>query len=132
MKIYLLNFIFEIILISLINADDSTDKLILGENYPGISCGKENPKREKDCTKYGTDSGMLCCMVSERFDYSGGKCFLLSSHYAEETLKIKDAGGRKEFFNKDGKKEFWSCGNKCEYYNINLLFFVISIFLILY
>ena len=32
-------------------------------DYPGIECGKKNPKKEKDCTKYGTDSDMLCCYV---------------------------------------------------------------------
>ena len=35
----------------------------LNVDYPGIPCGKEYPKKEKDCTKYGTDSGMLCCYV---------------------------------------------------------------------
>ena len=119
-------------MISLINANDSSIKLIIGENYPDIACGKENPKKEKDCTKYGTDSGMLCCMVSQKPDYSEGKCYLLSSHYGEEILKLKESNGRKKFSNKDNNDEYWSCGNKCQYYNINLFFFVISIFLILY
>ena len=30
----------------------------------GLTCGKENPKDQTECTKYGTDSGMYCCWVA--------------------------------------------------------------------
>ena len=55
-----------------------------GKDYPGIQCGKKEPKKPQDCTKYGTDSGMLCCWVSGTKDSSIGECTLLSSIRAEE------------------------------------------------
>ena len=34
--------------------------------YDELKCGKEDsPKKEKDCTKYGTGSGMVCCWISD-------------------------------------------------------------------
>ena len=56
----------------------------LNKDYPGISCGKPNPKKEKDCTKYGTDSGMLCCWVAGNKEDINGKCTLFSQKTAEE------------------------------------------------
>ena len=91
----------------------------LGKDYPGIECGKKI-KKEKDCTKYGTDSGMLCCYV--KFNNGTEKCTLLYTKKADEF----EIHGSKDFPD-DG--EYWSCGNKSFYLSINLFMILISIFL---
>ena len=88
----------------------------LNVDYPGIPCGKEHPKKEKDCTKYGTDSGMLCCYVNKT-----RKCQLMNENTAV-SFGIKP----KNYFTDE---ESWSCGNKSYYYNINIILFLILIFL---
>ena len=94
------------------------------EDYPNISCGKPNPKKEKDCTKYGTDSGMLCCWVSRAKDSEEGKkCTLLSQKTAEEKFKLE---GEKTF-----DTSYWSCGNKSFYLRTDISFIVILIVLTL-
>ena len=93
-------------------------------DYPGISCGKPNPKKEKDCTKYGTDSGMLCCWVAGTDKVSGAKCTLLSQKTAEDnTYNFK---GSKVFDDK-----YWSCGNKSFHLNADIFFVLILIVLTL-
>ena len=108
-------------------------KLVKEEDYPGIECGKKNPKKEKDCTKYGTDSGMLCCMVSDDANYKSGCCTLLSLEHAKG-LNF-DKQGRKAFsVSEDNRKTFsnkyWSCGNNSLYLNINIFLFAILLFLL--
>ena len=49
-----------------------------------LICGKDSPKKEEDCTKYGTGSGMLCCWVAKTKDSNEGKCTLLSQKIAED------------------------------------------------
>ena len=94
------------------------------EDYPNISCGKSNPKKEKDCTKYGTDSGMLCCWVTKKKNSEEGKkCTLLSKKTAEDTFDLK---GAKEFID-----SYWSCGNKSFYLRTDISFIVILIVLTL-
>ena len=94
------------------------------EDYPGISCGKPNPKKEKDCTKYGTDSGMLCCWVENQDKSSVAECTLLSQKTAEsENFGIK---GIEEFDDK-----YWSCGNKSFHLNADIFFVLILIVLTL-
>ena len=120
------------IILLFVKAQD-LQELVKGQDYPDIECGKKNPKKEKDCTKYGTDSGMLCCIVSDKENYEGGKCTLFSLAYAE-SLKF-DNKGRKAFSvsEDDGKtysKKYWSCGNNSLYLNINIFLFVISLFLL--
>ena len=87
-------------------------------DYPGIECGKKNPKKDKDCTKYGTDSDMLCCYVEKGDD--APFCTLLYNGRAEE-LGIN---GKAEF----DSGEYWSCGNKSIYLSINFIIILISIF----
>ena len=94
---------------------------VKGEVYPGIDCGKENPKKEKDCTKYGTDSGMLCCYVKN--DNGTNFCTLLNKKVAEEKFKIDGAL-------KIGDQN-WSCGNKSFNLCLNLALFLILIFFII-
>ena len=91
-------------------------------DYPDISCGKENPVKETDCTKYGTDSGMLSCWVSEKKDSKEGKCTLLSENRAKE-MEIYPT-------NTFDNNEYWSCGNKSFYISINILLFFISLLLL--
>ena len=109
----------------MINLGVKADKGPLnGTDYPNISCGKPKPKKEKDCTKYGTDSGMLCCWVSPSKSSSEGKCTLLSSNTAKDTkFKIE---GDKEFeeTDSDGNK-YWSCGNKSFYLRADFFFVLI-------
>ena len=57
------------------------------EDYPNIKCGKKNPKKPSDCTKYGTDSKMLCCWVtSGEHETNNAECILLS--YSMANLKV--------------------------------------------
>ena len=83
-----------IILLSFINRFKA-DAPVLGKDYPGIKCGKDKIKKEKDCTKYGTDSGMLCCYV--KFSNNTKICTLLNM----DTAKSKDfeIKGSKDFGN---------------------------------
>jgi hypothetical protein len=92
-----------------------------GIDYPDIACGKKNPKKEKDCTKYGTDSGMLCCWVANNKDDTNGKCTLFSQKTAEDEFNLKD---KKQLGNK-----YWSCGNKSFYLRTDI--FLILILLVL-
>ena len=116
-----------LILFLMINLAVTADTLpVNGTDYPNISCGKPKPKKEKDCTKYGTDSGMLCCWVSQSKDSSEGKCTLLSLNTAEGKFKIN---GFKDFTDESGKKEYWSCGNKSFYLRTDFFFVVILIVL---
>ena len=93
---------------------------VLGTDYPGIECGKKNPKNEKDCTKYGTDSEMLCCHVRNQNGKSAF-CTLLYQKTAKETFGIK---GKKIFSN----NEVWSCGNKSFFLSLNIFIVLFSIF----
>ena len=92
----------------------------LNVDYPGIPCGKELPKKEKDCTKYGTDSGMLCCYVL--YNNKTRECQLMNENTAVSF-------GIKPKNNNFIDEEYWDCGNKSYYYNINIILFLILIFL---
>ena len=94
----------------------------LNKDYPGISCGKPNPKKEKDCTKYGTDSGMLCCWVAGNKEDINGKCTLFSQKTAEE-FHLSGAGQL--------GNEYWSCGNKSFYLRADIFFILILLVLTL-
>ena len=108
--------------INLIKAQDGLEKKrdppVLGVEYPGISCGKKNPKKESDCTKYGTDSEMLCCYI----EVSGNKnCALFYDKRAREIGMSPE-----KYFN-DGSH--WDCGNRSFYLSINIILLLILIFL---
>jgi len=102
------NLIIILILFSFINKIKNIAPPKLDEDYPGIKCGKDNPEKEKDCTKYGTDSGMLCCYVTKSNE--DPFCTLLSSKKADE-ISLKDV----QVFDNN---ERWSCGNKSFYIKI--------------
>ena len=102
------------------NIIKAEDKPEVNFDYPNITCGKKNPKKEADCTKYGTDSDMLCCYVEK--DKDNHFCTLLYINRAVE-LGIKD---KKTY--EDG--EIWSCGNKSVYLSNNIFIVLILIFFI--
>ena len=114
------NQIILLIIIFFMNIIKTDGKPREGDDYPNITCGKKNPKKEADCTKYGTDSDMLCCYVEK--DKDNHFCTLLYINRAVE-LGIKD----KQTF-EDG--EFWSCGNKSVYLSNNIFIVLILIFFI--
>ena len=78
-----------------------------------ISCGKKNPKKEKHCTKYGTDSGFVCCSFKTS---QGIECQLKTFKWAENN-EIK---GEKDFQN----GTVIDCGNNSKYLKISLMLFL--------
>ena len=91
-----------------------------------LTCGKDSPTEKEDCTKYGTGSGMLCCWVAESKNSPKGKCYLLPQSLAEsDTYKID---GEKEFASSSDGYKFWSCGNKSNFINLNVLIILLILF----
>ena len=77
-------FILFLILFGLIVSVDSTftsyfkdanDAYISISNGTTLKCGKNNPKKENDCIKYGTDSDFYCCYIESSY---GKACGLVS------------------------------------------------------
>ena len=90
----------------------------------GLKCGKDNPKDQTECTKYGTDSGMYCCWVAKDENDSNGKCYLISLTKIERS----EIDGCAQFTD-----SYWSCGNFGYYIKINKFLFgilIISYFLL--
>jgi hypothetical protein len=87
-------------------------------NLNCLSCGKSEPKKDKDCTKYGTDSGFLCCSV--RND-DGIECQLRTFKWAENN-NIKGT-----FTFDNGTKI--DCGNNSKYIQITFSLFLIMFFI---
>ena len=87
-----------------------------------LTCGKDSPEDEEDCTKYGTGSGMLCCWVQTAKGSGSGSCYLIPESKANE------AGIDGSFEFKTGEKKYWSCGNKSNYISINILLFLLVLF----
>ena len=100
-----------------------------GSDYPPIQCGKPHPNSSKDCTKYGTDSGMLCCWVSKDEKSKEGECVLIYHDIAEITFEIDGDAIFK--YEKEEKNRYWNCGNKSIYLSINNIFIFISLLLFL-
>ena len=89
-----------------------------------ISCivcgkGKDNPSSEKQCTKYGTDSGFLCCYV--KYSNETITCELMSYKKAEN-LGIKGTLT-------DDNGDYYSCGNSSTFVKFTyvLIIFLLSI-----
>ena len=119
-KYFITLFITCLIKINIIKTAEGNDEKHaprLGTDYPGIECGKKNPKEADDCKKYGTDSMMLCCFVKKNDEKF---CTLLYEERAEG-LGINGAANFGD--------EHWDCGNKSFYLSINIILFLISIFL---
>ena len=91
----------------------------------GLTCGKENPKDQTECTKYGTDSGMYCCWVANDENDANGKCHLISL----KKIERNEIDGCAQF-----NDSYWSCGNFSNNIAINKFLFgflIIGYFLIL-
>ena len=131
-----INFLLIILIISLLNQSilsKRCDKY--GENFSindrqapftntGLTCGKSNPKKQEDCTKYGTDSGMYCCWVAKNENDNNGECLLIS----EKKVERSGIDGCAQF-----SGSYWSCGNYSEKIRLNtiLIIFIICYFFLL-
>ena len=87
--------------------------------YTGLTCGKSNPKKQEDCTKYGTDSGMYCCWVAKNENDNNGECLLIS----EKKVERSGIDGCAQFLD-----SYWSCGNFGKYLKMNIIIFGIFSF----
>ena len=83
---------------SLYNKKDTTGPF----TNTNLTCGKEKPKDQTDCTKYGTDSGMYCCWVAATENDKNGKCHLISL----KKIERNEIDGCAQF-----SDSYWSCGN---------------------
>ena len=95
--------------------------------YDELKCGEEDsPKKEKDCTKYGTGSGMVCCYISSK-SKQNAKCRLVPNDLA----KNSNIHGTQTFTKTDvnENKRYWDCGNSANFIYIEL--FHILLFMIL-
>ena len=91
------------------------------DTIEALTCGKEDPKKDKDCTKYGTGSEMLCCWISISPEDTTGTCHLIPQDIAE-SAGIK---GEKYF---EDQNLYYSCGNKSSYLNYNIIMILLVIF----
>lgn len=93
---------------------------ILGQYQNFRRCGQDNPAKPTDCTIYGTDTGFLCCHVS---NIPNGKdvCALMAYESAE-VWNIKGTGSLP-----DGTR--LDCGNSSSYLKVQLTS-IASIFVI--
>ena len=119
------------LLINIYLADDQNDESEIPPDFiSDLTCGKSidgSPKKETDCTKYGTGSGMLCCYVADK-EGGDGTCYLLPESLGSY---IKESKGRRLFKNpKPGQKPFWSCGNKSYFLNIDIIMIFLILFLL--
>ena len=93
--------------------------------YDELVCGKKNPKKEEDCTEYGTGSGMVCCFISDE-NKKNRKCRLVP----DDIARGKGISGYNTFpdYSKENER-YWHCGNDSKYLYLKL--FNILLFLIL-
>ncbi len=110
------------LLINLFIAQDSSQNH--PDYYDELYCGKKNPKKVKDCTKYGTGSGMVCCWIGKD-ENTNGKCRLIP----DETARQHGISGNKKFISSIADEQYWDCGNKSNFIFFNLV--NILLFLIL-
>lgn len=121
----LINKLFLILILFNLSLTQGADKTSPPQYYEELLCGKENsPKKPKDCTKYGTGSGFVCCWISDSSS-SGGKCRSVPDNVAREY----GISGNKEFNNAKTGEKYWDCGNDASY--IFFKFANILLFLIL-
>jgi hypothetical protein len=95
--------------------------------FDQLKCGEEdNPKNEKDCTKYGTGSGMVCCFISSE-SKQNAKCRLVPNDLARERNIRGSYTFTKSSVNPN--ERYWDCGNNSNFIYIKL--FHILLFMIL-
>ena len=105
-----------------LNQNDNSNSNVPPEPEPELTCGKKNPEKDTDCTKYGTGSSVLCCWVAESKSSTNGNCYL----FPETLADSYGIDGEKEFGS--GSNKYWSCGNKSTYININIIMFLLILF----
>ena len=98
-----------LILVILLKITISSDQLDFKDN---ISCGKK-PTDSTKCSKYGTDSGFLCCYIRKQNEEP--YCRLIAQKKAE-SLGIKGE------LTINGT--YYECGNSSNYINISLFIFL--------
>ena len=91
--------------------------------HTGLTCGKSHPVTQKDCTQFGTDSGMYCCWVALDENDEKGQCHLISG----KKIERNHIDGCAQFID-----SYWSCGNFSNNIKINIILLVILIFFFLH
>ena len=95
--------------------------------YDDLTCGKDKPKKPKDCYKYGTGSGMVCCWISNS-EKTNGKCRLVP----DQTARAQGISGEFTYGTEvEENLRYWSCGNKANYIYFNLMIILLFLFLFL-
>jgi len=95
-----------------------------------LPCGKEKPEIEKHCTKYGTDSGFVCCFIKKLNSTNNPLCSLISYREIEEIYHVrgKKSNVTVEDFNGNKSYYFFSCGNNSKYLKkLSGIYFVLNI-----
>ena len=120
--------LFSTLIVICLNQSDNSNSNSAPDYEKELTCGKKNPEKDTDCTKYGTGSSVLCCWVASSKSSTNGKCFL----FPETLADSNGIDGEKEFENgnnidKDNSK-YWSCGNKSTFLNINIIMILIILF----
>ena len=95
--------------------------------YDELSCGKSSPKKPKDCTKYGTGSGMVCCWISD-VAKNNGICRLVP----DDTAREQGISGENTFSEEEAEanKRYWDCGNKSNYIYFDMVIILMFLFLL--
>ena len=95
--------------------------------YDALKCGEEdNPEDEKDCTKYGTGSGMVCCYIST-LDKKNARCRLVPDNLARER-NIKGSQTFPTYTQTNA--QYWDCGNNSNYIHQELFYILLLMFLL--
>jgi len=95
-----------------------------------LPCGKEKPEIEKHCTKYGTDSGFVCCFIKKLNSINNPLCSLISYREIEEKFHVHGTNSNVIIEDINGEKSqyFFSCGNNSKYLKkLSMIYFVINI-----
>ena len=95
-----------------------------------LPCGKEKPEIEKHCTKYGTDSGFVCCFIKKLNSINNPLCSLISYREIDEIFHVHGTNSNVTVEEENGEKShyFFSCGNNSKYLKkLSVIYFVINI-----
>lgn len=107
-----------------LNTTYSIDNYI-SDLKPSLSCGKKDPKKEKDCSKYGTDSDFVCCYIEKKSD--GSKECKLASYDSAKAFGIK---GKQHVYEGENEVAYIDCGNNA--FGIKYTFKALMVLLLLF
>jgi len=114
------------ILILLLFFSFSFNRILFKEHLP---CGKEKPVVEKDCSKYGTDSGFVCCYIKKLNSINNPICSLISYKEIDEIYHVHGKSNvMVEEINGETKEYIFSCGNNSKYIKNLSIFLLLLIF----